>query len=261
MKISFFVYIFSLFIALTSFGCDSSSKPKEKEKNYLSEYEIRSKRFTGIQRGYYDDNAKKIKRKISYKDGRRHGKCLFYYENGTVKKEINYRYGSKHGFYGWFFESGKPYLTVNYKNDRYDGEFTRYHYSGKPSFVAKYKNGFPCLGAKEYDKQGKEVPQPKIILTDKGYDKNAEVYTFHLKLSEEAKELKFFDGILNDSSCFDNRLIEYRIKVRDGVGIVELPLKPDYYIKTPVTFIALAKVKYDVETVYKLDYKMFAKGY
>lgn len=80
------------------------------------------------------------KYEFSYKDGRRHGETIIYYENGNILFKRNYKDGKKHGEYIAYYENGNLKYKINYKNGNKDGWDFEYDESGKPTSKERYEN-------------------------------------------------------------------------------------------------------------------------
>lgn len=141
--------------------------------------------------GIYDnDNGEKvdyyygtsnIKERYTLKDGKRHGKCYSYFEDGTLQSVITYTNGIGNGSYIFYNENGKPRISGTLLNDEkngliteYDeygdknfeytakngkanGKFTAYHYNGKIRATGNYVNGEKDGLITEFDTDGRKI--------------------------------------------------------------------------------------------------------
>jgi antitoxin component YwqK of YwqJK toxin-antitoxin module len=114
----------------------------------------------------YFPNSEKICQQIDYKNGKKNGLFLEYYNNGKIKfrkKYINDKLndtacfyfkngiisqlqilkdGNKVGCWKKFNEEGKPYAELNFKNDMLHGECNTYTYRTlRPLSLLNYING------------------------------------------------------------------------------------------------------------------------
>ena len=107
----------------------------------------------------------KIEKEIEYKDGLRHGKCIFYpsldllrtegsyfkderhgewktfREDESISEIRNYTLGKQDGLNTWWYENGKKKGEGKYKNGKQDGEWTYWSPDGKESSESIYKDG------------------------------------------------------------------------------------------------------------------------
>ncbi|MAD11452.1 MAG: hypothetical protein CMC04_01855 [Flavobacteriaceae bacterium] len=97
--------------------------------------------FTGniLWYAYKDKNIITIK--VSYKDGKREGEYLEYYENGQLRFKRNYKDGKLEGEYLIYYESGQLKKKNNYKNGKRDGENIHYWENGQLYKTEIYKDG------------------------------------------------------------------------------------------------------------------------
>ncbi len=101
--------------------------------------------------GIYDnDNGEKvdyyygtsnIKERYTLKDGKRHGKCYSYFEDGTLQSVITYVNGKGNGSYIFYNENGKPKISGTLLNGEKNGLITEYDEYGDKNFEYTAKNG------------------------------------------------------------------------------------------------------------------------
>ena len=61
------------------------------------------------------------KYEITFKDGKKHGKEVFWYENGNKKMESHFLNGIENGLWQQWYENGQLKLRVNYISAKEDG--------------------------------------------------------------------------------------------------------------------------------------------
>lgn len=90
---------------------------------------------------YYDENNKKIKLEVNYKNGLKEGHYVDKYENGKVRSEANYQNGKKEGKGISYFKDGKIELEENYLDGKRSGTSVRYYGNGQKKEECKFSNG------------------------------------------------------------------------------------------------------------------------
>jgi antitoxin component YwqK of YwqJK toxin-antitoxin module len=83
------------------------------------------------EEGNYDENNNK------------HGKWIYYFEDGKKKSEINYDHGKKNGEMIEYYRSGKKMYIAHYQNDIANGKWIIFDENGKKISETNYKNGVP----------------------------------------------------------------------------------------------------------------------
>ena len=74
-------------------------------------------------------------------EGKLHGNCKGWYENGVLNYDHNYKNGKLHGNYKKWRENGELRCDANYKNDELHGKCKSWYYSGELWSDLNYKNG------------------------------------------------------------------------------------------------------------------------
>ena len=75
-----------------------------------------------------------------FKDGKKEGKCIAYYDDGKKCSEINYTEGRREGLVKEWYENGNMKVEMIYVNDIKEGESTQYYESGEVRKKCTYKN-------------------------------------------------------------------------------------------------------------------------
>jgi antitoxin component YwqK of YwqJK toxin-antitoxin module len=93
---------------------------------------------------------------IEYYKGRKHGKSLEFYEDGSIKTENYYKHNNYDGFYYEYYNNGIKSLERYYRNDKigiYEGNYTLWDKKGRKTFEATYLNG-KIIKKERYNKKG-----------------------------------------------------------------------------------------------------------
>jgi antitoxin component YwqK of YwqJK toxin-antitoxin module len=77
----------------------------------------------------------------SMRDGKLHGKSVFYFHGGSKRMEIPYRNGLEHGTARGWHPSGKKSFTCQYQAGKRVGQSIQWHENGKKQLEVEYRNG------------------------------------------------------------------------------------------------------------------------
>ena len=86
----------------------------------------------------------------NYKDGKKDGLEVWWYDNGQKQLEVNYKDGKEDGLNMSWHENGQKGGEVNYKNGKEDGLATSWHKNGQKQIEKKYKDGEEVEGSKKF---------------------------------------------------------------------------------------------------------------
>jgi len=109
---------------------------------------------------YYFDN--KLQHKINYEGGRRHGKSIFYYENGKIESEYTYKrqeYTKSLTIHSIsYHENGQPKEELQYdENGKRHGKTVQYDENGIIIKQQEYKQGRLVGQSTEKESNGKTI--------------------------------------------------------------------------------------------------------
>lgn len=88
----------------------------------------------------YWPNGKK-RSETEYKDGKKNGKDIFWYDSGVKNIEAEYKDGKRTGKHIFWNRNGIKENETEYKNDKEDGKKTSWSESGIKSCEVEYKDG------------------------------------------------------------------------------------------------------------------------
>ena len=124
--------IFNLLLTLVSWSKDVDYNDLVKRDGLYYE-KFSNDPFTGKVTGRMQGN---------YKDGKREGEHLGYFENGQLSYKGNYKDGKKEGEHLYYYESiGQLWSKINYKDGKYEGKQLWYSMDGKLEATYIYKDG------------------------------------------------------------------------------------------------------------------------
>ncbi len=138
---------------------------------------------------YYYLN-RNIMESIEYVNGKKHGHHITYFVNGFTKSDFNYFNGKLNGTAFLYYEDGKKYKIIDYKKDLLDGEHKEYDIDGNLTKWYHYKNN---------KKNGLCMDLELVKLKYQYYDYSRNVYMTH-KYEEVTK------NYINDEMIKDKKI-------------------------------------------------------
>lgn len=148
---------------------------------------FKNDKLDGEQKMYYSTKSGRILKSITnYKDGRFHGMCTNYTDNGLMQSQVGYIDGKKDGTTKWYFTNGNLAMEQNYSNDllngiqkiynqegilvsegkfeenKKTGIWTEYYDSGKMKSQGSYKEDNKAGNWTYYDESGKISKTEKL---------------------------------------------------------------------------------------------------
>ena len=89
--------------------------------------------------GFYDDGLNEFVE--LYRNNKKHGKSLYWHNNGNQKGELNYKDGKLYGTQKEWRSNGKLHFISTYKDGKKNGLETNYFFDGQKQNEGKYKDG------------------------------------------------------------------------------------------------------------------------
>jgi hypothetical protein len=78
---------------------------------------------------------------VEIRDGNKHGKNTWWYENGSKQSVSNYKNGKLNGKWTQWYENGHKQSVSYHKDGKLNGKWTKWQYNGQKQSVIKYKDG------------------------------------------------------------------------------------------------------------------------
>lgn len=184
----------------------------------------------------------KTKVEIPYKNGRKNGKAMEFYETGKLFQAIDYVNGKKHGFAKRYYETGSLYQETPYDSNRIHGIQKKYRQDGKLSAEMPYSKGNVCSGVKEYTLDGAlKKKYPTIVIREVDNILAHAEYKLVLNMSEKVKDVTYFEGKLTDGKCLGDDAKE--ICCTDQLGEVDISffVGPGQFLMKEINIIAKVK--------------------
>lgn len=237
-KITIARSIFILFILVVLFSsCNNPWAKKEEKQNSAANDSIQ------IVKNPFKTDPSKIEYEIPILKGTklRHGVQKRFYPNGDLYSQIPFTRNVRNGVAFTYYKSlGKGSPTVwkehPYTKGKLNGLCKRYHEDGTLQAEYTYTNGLRAVGLKEYNKSGKEIKLPSLILTKQNV---AGYIQIKARMSNNTKKVKMYTGMLAEGKYVTKNKKE--IKVKNGVAELLIPLTTN---KKSVTVIATMTTKY-----------------
>ena len=164
------------------------------KKSVFSNIDFEISNGNGVMKDYYSDNV--LKSVINYKNGRKNGKAISYYniEGEKIEYEGEYNNDIKNGEWKCFYENGNKEFIGNYTNGIKNGPCKEYDKGGKLLFDGEYNNGLKWTGK---ERLTKDVDNKKIFIERKYNNGKADCveYYEHSKFSPKLFELKGLEFI------------------------------------------------------------------
>ncbi|WP_319481235.1 hypothetical protein [uncultured Draconibacterium sp.] len=206
--------IYCLFAALLFLvACNSDSKKESQDttSEETSGLEI-------IKRPYR--NSDQIEYEISVVKGTaiKHGTQKRYYLHGSLYSAIPYIAGKKQGVAYTYYQASldsEPQIwkEQSYEENELHGICKRYHRNGTLQAEYEYKNGLRAVGLKEYTESGKEIEEPKLLLTK---HRVATGYLIEARLSDDYDNVDYFIGELIEGKYLPQKM--KGLQTRNDVG-------------------------------------------
>ena len=96
---------------------------------------------TRVKYEYFDDGS--LKSAVSYRMGKEHGLCKYYFINKPhpLKIEVEMKNGKRHGAFTKYYINGRLDTRCAYQNDLLEGVEETYHIQGYKTSIVHYLHG------------------------------------------------------------------------------------------------------------------------
>jgi hypothetical protein len=101
-------------------------------------------------------------------NGRIHGEAKHYYSNGKLRTTIEYKEARRNGIMVSYYETGEKHGDIPYLNGKVHGTRHNYKKDGSLTMVCSYVEGKPVPPLEEYDVTGEKIKQPTIKFSTSG---------------------------------------------------------------------------------------------
>jgi len=76
-----------------------------------------------------------------FRDGKPHGKYIFWYENGQKQAEGELRDGKRHGLWSYWYDSGQKWKEGEWCDDKDHGKWTEWYENGQKKAESGWRDG------------------------------------------------------------------------------------------------------------------------
>jgi len=129
---------------------------------------------------------------ISYRDDKKEGPAILYFENGEIYKKSHYQNNELHGVSETYDRKGRLQRRVEYQKGRKHGKLQTFYNSGKVKLEIEYHQDKPKPGIFRRAIDGKEIPPPRIEQKQYNrYEGNPYRFRVAFTLSEPLREVQF----------------------------------------------------------------------
>ncbi|WP_066632402.1 toxin-antitoxin system YwqK family antitoxin [Labilibacter marinus] len=130
----------------------------KKDGRILEKGKYKNNRKEGVWLNYFENGN--IKTEITFINGEAKGHAKFFYENGKLREEGNWQVDHWEGSYKYFFESGKiSYDWFYNSNGKRQGEQRYFYENGEKMYEGQWENGKTEGVLKVYNDQGMLVQE------------------------------------------------------------------------------------------------------
>ena len=113
--------------------------------------------FSGLVNDVWPDG--KMKYSCAYKDGKKDGPELAFYEDGSKRLAAQYKMNNKEGQAQEWWPGGQMKSMMTFLNGKPQGEAKGWHKNGKPARVEKYEGGVKAGKSEGWWEDGKQADQ------------------------------------------------------------------------------------------------------
>jgi hypothetical protein len=149
-------------ILLGFFSCVETTKKTEPPRDGVV-YEGDSLNF--IKKTYKEGN---LVSEEPFVNGRIHGEAKHYYQDGKLRRTIEYKDARRNGLLVFYYETGEKYSEEPYVNGKINGVKRNYRKNGSLTMSCSYVDGKPVPPLEEYDAEGAKIKQPTVKFTVSG---------------------------------------------------------------------------------------------
>lgn len=102
-------------------------------------YNQKQEPISGIVKKY--GNGGELKEIMNFKNGKRHGHFVLYFDDGKIAEEGNFANGVENGVFKAYYPNGQVNVEVTYLNGLENGKYSEYAEDGKLVKEINYTNG------------------------------------------------------------------------------------------------------------------------
>ncbi len=218
-------------ISLTMQACDFISGGTDDREKDTPTVQKSDKKYTGTREVKFDNG--KIKTRVEYVDGKRHGSAIQYYPTGKVHLSDTYIHGKRDGVSKYYYQDGAIYRETDYHNGMRDGWVKEYHTNGQIKYKAGYANDEATGEFIAYDASGSPKPQPEMTFKELGWNATHDKYRWQVSFKKNRRNARYYLSPKGKSDEF-NYAESRAALVKDGVGTFVLDVPKGTYLDLDV---------------------------
>ena len=198
--------------------------------------EVKNGMRNGITKNF--DEKGRLLSTCEYVDDKRNGWLVNYNpEIGKVITKVMFRDDLQDGPLVMNYQEGMLFRESNYTNGRVNGLVKTYWPNGKLKAQVHFKMGMPGNDLKEYDKEGKEIVQPQLIIEKATTQKNS----IKIYLSDHSTDFEVYVSELKDDMYFLENT--GRLRVENGVCLFDYVMVKQRASNRGFSIVVKAKTK------------------
>ncbi len=147
--------VFFIGVLLIAFSVDAQNL-QEKDGLYYQDSEL----YSGTYLTYYDNGN--LKMESAFLEGKKHGDCKLYFEDGTLNEVRSYSNNEMTGTWLTFNKLGVKLAEASYSNGKKDGKWFVWGDNGNLKYELCYDNGEKTGIWKSYDENG-------VVINERDY--------------------------------------------------------------------------------------------
>ena len=254
------LFKYCLFLALVGLLCHCRENKKRRivEEYYpggtiKSEIEMVDTMQDGMAK-YYGESGRLLST-VQYKNDKREGWVTNYnIENGKIATKAYFKNDTQDGPVYQYYREGMLFRLSKYVKGRVDSIITTYWPNGKIKSQNLYHLGEPAIGLKEYDKTGKLLKQPDIIVSEINQAALFNKVTLKFSLSNGNRNVEFYIDTLEDGKYFNPKTHELRND--EGVGSIEYSVYRGNTLIEKISIVAKVTTEYGNKLILHKNYNL-----
>jgi antitoxin component YwqK of YwqJK toxin-antitoxin module len=213
---------FSLGLGLLALMSCNSSKKEVVEEFYpngiiKTEIHVEDGMRNGITKNF--DEKGRVVSTAEYKNDTLEGEMINYNpENGKITAKALYKKNNQDGPATLCYTDGSLYREMFYIDGHLDSIVKTYWPDGKLQAENLFKMSDCAVGLKEWDKTGKEIKQPYIVIEEINQLALMNKFILKIYLSDGTKKVDFYAGDLKEGKYFDPDIAT----IRDENGVTTM---------------------------------------
>jgi antitoxin component YwqK of YwqJK toxin-antitoxin module len=213
---------FSLSLGILTLVSCNNSKNEVVEEFYSNgiiktEIHVKDGMRNGITKNF--DEKGRVVSSAEYKNDTLEGEMINYNPlNNKVTAKAIYKKNNQDGHSTLYYTDGSLYREMFYVDGHLDSIVKTYWADGKLQAENLFKMSDCAVGLKEWDKTGKEIEQPRLIVEKANKLANGYIQ-LRVYLSNKDKDVDFYSGDLKDGKFFNPEAIKLHSK--DGVATMQ----------------------------------------